>query len=337
MRFGIRDLYLYLSKFLAPRRSFSIGKNIASMNFNGFIIMFRMLALYPVLPAKSMVSRLLELYSLLMILYGCCITIYVFHICHYYSGNTVYDIVGALKVFILIVTHISIVIHAFTSRKTQVDILKMFDHIDSVMVTQLFIKIVPKSISKKFAWEQIAYIAILLASYTHYFICISMYVDNFFVMPIIGTTRMRCVQILFYVGLLQERLEMINDELSKIIKPPAYGHSLFRKAILENENYEKIVILKNLYGCIWEISNMLNDCFGWSFVIMATEQFVEMLSNANVIFIVLVTPELPNSMAMYVLFEGFPSFFTFTIVCIHCHFCSEKVNYEVYSLNSTCA
>lgn len=288
--------------------------------------MFRLFALIPVLPGKSMVSRLLELCSLLMILYVGCITVYVFHIRQYYSGNTVYDVVGALKVCTLIVTYTAILLQAFTSRNTQINILKMFDHIDSVMMEQLFMEIVPRSISKTLAWKQIAYIAIIFTSYAHFFISISKYSDDLFAIPIYGITRMRCVQILFYVGLLQERLETINMELSKIVLSPANGHSLYRKTILENENYERLVALKNLYGCIWEISNMLNDCFGWSFVIVATEQFVEMLSNAHVMFIVLVSPEISNFEAMYVLYEGFPALFIFTMVCIHCHFCSEKVN-----------
>lgn len=288
--------------------------------------MFRLFALIPVFPAKSVVSRLLELYSLLMIVYDCFIVVYFFHICQYYTGDTVYDVVGALKVYTLIGTHMAIIVHAYTSRNIQVNILKMFDHIDSVMMEQLFRESVPRSINKKLAWKLIAYIVILLASYANFFIFISEFDDDLLVIPIIGITKMRCVQILFYTGLLHERLERINDELSKIVHPPANDNSLYRKAIMENENYERLVVLKNLYGCIWEISNMINDCFGWSFVIMVTQQFVEFLSNAHVIFVVLISPELPNSLAMYVLYDAFPAIFTFTMVCIDCHFCSKKVS-----------
>lgn len=301
------------------------------MNFTGFILIFRLFALIPVLPAKSIVSRLLELYSLFMILYDCFVFFYIFHIRESFAGNSVFAVVAALLVFMLIVTHMAIVLHAYVSRKRQVNILQMIDDIDSVMIEKLFLKIVPRRIGKKLAWELIVVIAILMASYAHYFIFFSEGVDIFVLLTIIGTTRMRCIQMLFYVGLLHERLERINDELNKIVQSSNNGQSFYRNAILENESYERLVVLKNLYGCIWDISNMLNECFGWSFVVVATEHFVETLSNGHVMFIALVAADIPNSLALNAFFGSIPAVFTFTMVCISCHLCTKKVNHHFSS------
>lgn len=297
--------------------------------------MFRLFALIPVLTAKSMVSRLLELYSLFMILYDCFAFYYIFHIRQNFAGNSVFAVVAALLVFVLIATHMAIVIQAYVSRKTQVNILQMIDDIDSVMIEKLHLKMVPRSIGKNLAWELISIIALLLASYAHFFIYYSEGDDTFFLLTIIGTTRMRCIQMLFYVGLLYERLERINDELKRIVMSTDNSQALYRNAILENDFYERLVVLKNLYGCIWDISNMLNECFGWSFVVVATEHFVETLSNGHVIFIAFVATDIPNSVALGAFFGCVPALFTFTMVCISCHLCTKKVSHNL-NPNSSC-
>lgn len=271
-------------------------------------------------------SRLLQLYSLMMILYDGFLIMYIYQICQYYSSSSLNDIIGSLKTFMIIFTHCAVLMHSYTSRNTLVNILKMFDGIDSVMIKHLFIEMVPKSINKKLVWQLIAGITALFASYANFFLLMSNSVDIWLFLPVIAITRMRSIQISFYVGLLRDRLEKINDELFKIVQPPDSDQSLYRKASLENENYERLQALKNLYGCIWDISNMLSDCFGWSFVIIATEQFVEMLCNAHLIFVVLASPDMPNSTVIYTFSEAFPFLFTFTMVCIDCHLCSKKVN-----------
>lgn len=79
---------------------------------------------------------------------------------------------------------------------------------------------------------------------------------------------------MFYVDLINEKLNLLNQKLDDIVHKNkdklAYvifadklqdfnGKKPFKKSL-----YDQLLVLKQIYGRIWDVSNLINNCFGWS-------------------------------------------------------------------------
>lgn len=54
----------------------------------------------------------------------------------------------------------------------------------------------------------------------------------------------------------------------------------FDKKDARTSLYDQLMTLKQIYGKIWDVSNLINDCFGWSLLaIVMFQRFKSMLIN----------------------------------------------------------
>lgn len=88
------------------------------------------------------------------------------------------------------------------------------------------------------------------------------------------TLRFRCNQIEFYVHLLQARLQMVNQKIADILER-------LRNTCMENtdiqdmSNYNDLLSLKGIYGKIYYTSQLINENFGCSMLIVFLQNFIE--------------------------------------------------------------
>lgn len=86
-------------------------------------------------------------------------------------------------------------------------------------------------------------------------------------------TGIRCSQNMFYVDLIREVLNLVNKKLEEIVahKRDKMAFILFAnelqkcsKKVGETSLYHQVMALKRIYEKIWDITNLINKCFGWS-------------------------------------------------------------------------
>lgn len=214
------------------------------------------------------------------------------------SISTLAAIVGRLVICGLTTTAIFILIQAVVFRDEQKQILERFDDINNIMKNKLFININNERLAKKYRVKLLGMVAVLVSVTIFNFIALE-YFDQklsylFHCLPPILIIRARCLQNIFLVDLIDEHLVYFNlkleeiienklDKLNAILFVMKYQSNDFRH--VKRPVYDEINILKDVYGKIWDITNLINDAFGWSLLAIATQNFIEFTCNGYWLFL----------------------------------------------------
>lgn len=257
--------------------------NIFSEEMSIFIKLFQFFGLYPS-------NFLLKIYTVLNLLAIIMIFISAFFIAKVLQeDNSLSLLVGGLVFVGILLTHSMNIFQAFTSRNEQADIYRQFDQIDMMLSRDLFLNIdynysvVRRRLLKKYLLISLVLITIHIASITSVSInglFFSYYIHLIFSVIVI---RFRCIQNIFYVDLINEKLQLVNQKLEKVIRRNHDKLFLiverFQKRDMKSINtslYDTIMVMKTVYGKIWDITNLCNDCFGYSllFIVSVTHTFL---------------------------------------------------------------
>lgn len=92
-------------------------------------------------------------------------------------------------------------------------------------------------------------------------------------------SRVRCLQVAFYVNLIDDRIRWIHLELIQIM-----GHQTRRNNVSVEH---KIVFLRQIYKMIYDVSVLINRSFGWSLLFITISYFVDSVGNCFKYFLVI--------------------------------------------------
>lgn len=141
---------------------------------------------------------------------------------------------------------------------------------------------------------------------------------------------------------LEEIITKNRDKMAFIL----YADKLqkFDKKDPKTTLYDSLMTLKQIYGKIWDVSNLINDCFGWSllaivkliiklansqinhFLLQVTQYFIEFTSNAYWLFLALENV-LDHSVATQSLCSIFPIVLILTSMDYSCYQCAENAQH----------
>jgi len=247
--------------------------NILTEEMGLFIKIFQVMALYPS-------SFMLKIYSLLN--FGVTVFIFIsafsiFPVLE--NDNSLSLLVGGLVFVGVLLTNLMNIAQAFFSVNQQTEIYRKFDQIDMMLANQLLIHTDYKKIRRQLIIKYTLMLLVLLGihvvsivSVTIYGVAFSYYVH--LIIPV-GAIRLRCIQNMFYVDLINEKLKSMNQKLNDMINRNhdkmayiLFSHKLQKFDVKEKKIssslYEQIITLKQIYGKIFDVSNLINDVFGWS-------------------------------------------------------------------------
>lgn len=138
--------------------------------------------------------------------------------------------------------------------------------------------------------------------------------------------RVYCIQFLYYVNLIEERLHTVDKNLLSMEQLCNATNSRCRiNEHIETECYNRIVTLKTIYGQLWEITTLINAYFGWPLLIIAIEYFVELVANAYLIYLGINAMDQLSEYNIKICIGVLPVVFTFNVVCVACHWCTKSV------------
>lgn len=215
------------------------------------------------------------------------------------STGTLASIVGRLVFCGLVATNLIMLVQGLVFRQEASQIEDRFDDIYTLLTQKLFVEISPQRLKVKLFWKIFAIFAFLLAVKIFNIVSLSYYNEHLgYILHslwLIIIIRARCIQNIFLVDLINEYLTFLNWKLEEIIAHKSdqapldapffmkYPHNDFRH--LKKSPYEELVILKDVYGKIWDIANLINDAFGWSLLAIATQNFIEFTCNGYWLFL----------------------------------------------------
>lgn len=250
-------------------------KNIFTEEMKFFVNVFQSFSLFPYSsnPVSNILLKFCSAFNVLLVVAIFISAFFIFPVLH--DSKDLSLLVGGLVFNGLLITHIVNIIQAYTSRHDQMMIYQKFDEIDYMLQNQLLVTINYASLRKR----------LLIKYFTIEFVLVIIQVisivstvinDLFFLYYVhliftIFIIRIRCIQNMFYVDLIKEKLNLMNAKLKDIIAKnrdkmifilAAEKLQKFDKKNVKTSLYDQLMTLKQIYGKIWDVSNLINDCFG---------------------------------------------------------------------------
>jgi hypothetical protein len=315
-------------------------KSLFSDEMTLFVNIFQMFSVFPY-SANEFVQILLRVYATinLLVVGGIfCSAYFLFPI--FSSSENLSSLVGGLVFNGLLITHAVNLIQAYATRNEQGEIYQKFDEIDYILNNQLLVNINYKNLRHRLFIKNLIIQIVVLCIHV---VCVitamqSGFFHSYHVHLILTNfiIRLRCLQNMFYVDLMNDKLNLMNKKLRDIINRNHDKLSLIlfpeqmmkqrkdtKGGIKNSSLYEQLLSLKQIYGKIWDITNLINDCFGWSLLVIVTEYFIEFTSNGYWLFLALVQNQ-DKSIAILSLCSIFPIVILLTVFAYSCYQCSEN-------------
>lgn len=327
-------------------------KNIFTREWSSFIKIFQRLSLFPY-SSNPIGHNLLISYSALNILaIGaiCYSAIFIYHVVE--VTGTIARLVAGLVFYGLLAVHVLNIIQTFLSRHNQKKITQKFNNIDFMLQNKLYININYRQLRRRLLLKYFTILAVLFAIHGTSIATVTItghFVPYcFHLVPTVALLRFRCIQSMFYVDNLKEKFRLMNKKL-KLIQAKQ-GKRIFFLFVnefhqmteqqLTAKRQNQLVALKRLQGNFLEVSNLINDCFGWSLLAIVktmksnvdtslivsclqfTLYFIDFTTNAYWFFLVLDSLEDP-SILIHCICAIVPIVVILMSLAYSCHQCTE--------------
>lgn len=287
---------------IAPPANMRLNSVAFSHEVRRFSYWFKCFGLSPFAEEGSW-SVILLIYSgvlLAVTILLVCSAFFVANIFEQSSAGTLASLVGQLVFCGLIATNGIILLQAVIFRPEAKQIEERFDAIYSLMREKLLVDISANRMKSKSFWKLFSIIVFLVGGAAAN-ICALVYYDEplgYFLHSLwpIVIIRARCIHNIYLVDLITQYLTLFNGKLTDIVARTAqeglspewikmnYAQKDF--GYLANRTpYSELMILKDVYGYIWDITNLINDTFGWSLLAVATQNFIEFTCNGYWLFL----------------------------------------------------
>lgn len=260
----------------------------------------------------------LAIYSIFTISIPCYIFVSAVFINDVFKDSELTSPVGYSMILSVLATHLIICVQAFCYRNTLLKLTNKFSSVDRLCNTklQLFISYRKENhaLIIRFMIFALALIGVkcVLIFHLQYRGRLGAFWYHCFYSVLIN--RLRCGQVLFFVFLLRARLALINEKLKEIIIGRSARDStpndwrpivdmknvifVLDNAMSKQSVYDRLLHLKQIYGELYEICELINITFGWSLLAMITQCFIDFTSNSYWTFLELeqAQPDIQNAM-----------------------------------------
>lgn len=323
--------------------------------FSKFIAFFRVWGYCPFSKTSPILNKLLVLYTFLNATVIISIFISAFFIQKVFSNpsSELSAIVAGLVFITLIITYLLNIFQSLINRGDQISMWNNLNDIDVILEKKLFTKIP----YKKLRWEYFLKIGsiILILIIVQVLFLYSLMSDSIFCDYYLHhfypafALRIRGLQNMFYVDLIKEMLLILNVKLEELIQlgggeisewnnnmimlVEQHKNQSKHRSLNKKQVYNEILLMKQIYGKIWDVCNLINDSFGWSLLLITTQNFIEFTSNGYWLFL-----SLENIIPMSVTYDAIcaliPVILLMSLLAYSCFRCTQCVikKFKIYLL-----
>lgn len=304
------------------------------------ILLFQIFAIAPI-TLKKRNPLFIQMFSFVSLLIILIIVSSVIFINDFFEHKSIVNIVNYLIFSSILLTNLIIVVQSYVTRNKQLNIVKNILAIDEILLQKLekYLKYTEqrKRFNQKvfglfFVWTFMLVYTVVLMFLRYTFIDFVLMMQ--FIYPLL-MIRVRCIQIIFYADVLHARLKTISDILIYIINCERDVHESTVKTIyvsekmepnMENIEYVELVSLKKIYSLLWDTNCLMNDCFGWSLLLIYTQYFLRLTADCYFLYLIFIKA-LTNNEQYDALCDAITILSILWLVCNGCRRCTQKVCY----------
>lgn len=316
-----------------------------------FIAVYSIFGLWPSFSTKSKYKIFLIFLSLAYIGY----TFFTLWFAFYLQNNCCVQSLSALIQFLfelsILLAHFTVMLEALINRNAQMYLIEKFSHIDWLLRKKFQI---PISYHKE-KYSIFIYLSIVEFIWIFIRTILTFHINNKYeinnlLYPSIFSTwvlRLRFNQIIFFIYLLRNRLRLLRDQLNELLVTCTlnvnsknrwrFYHDASKIFVLDitianRSLYDRLLNVKQLYGELHEICELLNRIFGWSLLCIIAQSFFDFSINSYWIYMAF---EKSNSiLALYYLIIIIPIAILLISMVNLCSSCSRCVSFicKIYKL-----
>lgn len=273
---------------------------------------FRALGMEPHVCGHRHLSALLLVFSYTVMLLSVGFAYYVFVAIRLFGKySNVDEVISSILCVGLFVANISCTLHAIVRRRQLADILPAIQRLDVLMCNEFNWTARRRTLmSAKYTVRLLVFAAMIGSTMFFYVSLVSW--DIAYVVFICLGIRVRCLQLTFYVHQLHARLLQLNAEMRRgcIVTAEAADHD----SVMDDARCSGLC---RAYDAIWNISERINDSFGWSTLSVAADATLVAVVKTYLVF---------KLHVYFCLAELVPTLVTFAVVCWTCDDCAQTVN-----------
>lgn len=307
-----------------------------------FVILFLIFGLMPIWKNGKFKYLLLTHFILSVgFIFG--IIVSFFFINDVIQENNLSSVVSLSFLFSAIFTHLIVLLQAFVYRSKQIKLFEIFHNVDKLFRN----KLQSHNLYAREKRQLFRQLSIILSILLTIKICLIISVASYAIfwyhcLYSIFIIRVTCIQIIYFVNLLKNRLVLVDEKLKEIIIGQSIannGISIYsdKQALRQNiifilDNsyskctiYERLIYLKRVYGKLYEICEVINQAFGWSLLAITAQGFIDFTGCSYWTFLAL---EQTNQSFYKVTFNIYllvPTVVILTAMASYCSSCAQMV------------
>lgn len=308
------------------------GQTKLFTEIRSFLLFFSLLGLWP----AWFNSKFKALFPISLILYTAyifCIFWSEFYFNQAFPCHTLSAIVQFLYFTGILLTHFTIIVEAFINRNAQMRLIEKISNADQIFHSKLQLKISYHH-EKNAIFIRLAIVLFILMTIRTVF-TFNLYYGysvNTFPYRLVFSAwiiQLRSIQVLFFVYLLRRRLQFVSDQLKEMLVTGNLTRDPISIFVLDVPSaklsfYDRLVHLKQIYGGLYEIGELINVTFGWSLLTIIVQSLIDFISSFYWFY--LATQESMISLAVICLVDLLPIIVLVVSMAYICSSCTYWVS-----------
>lgn len=260
---------------------------------------------------------ILKIYSVSLIIAVFCVYVISIFLIQFTHQSKLATIVGNTSFFVIMALQFVISFESIVKSKVQVQLVQKFSVVDQLFRLKFRQDFPYSEESTKLCVLSAILVSIIFTIKISIWIYTRFYnsILNYYFCSMYSSwiTRLRLLQVLFFVYLLQNRLKLVNEKLLDI---RMYGRI---------STYDELLQLKYIYGNLHDINELINMTFGTSLLIIVTQNFVDFTSNCYWIFLIIESSSLKIDVLIICIILLIPNAIILGTLCFYCSTCFQQV------------
>lgn len=271
----------------------------------GFLGFFQIFGLWPSWKNPQYKVPLI-IYSICYICFVVCMFFSAIFMNEEWSSHTLSAIVENFFLWSILLTHFVVLLEALINRNAQMRLIQKLAYADFLLKSKLQMVIDYRD-EKSAIFIRFA-VLIFISIFVRSMLTIHLIYQNriniywYLCLLSVWTLRLRILQIIFFVFLLRNRLNFVKEKLREfLVSQNIHGDMSNDWPFFRDSNkifvldacignplpYERLLNLKQIYGELYEICELINITFGWSILTIVAQNFIEFIGNSYWIFLAL--------------------------------------------------
>lgn len=249
-----------------------------------------------------------QVYLVLSLIVVLLMYIYAIFFNRFFERNSLLGNLNNFLFIFIFASHFTITFETFFNTDIQLQIIEKFSSFDRYFCEKFGVRAQYQQQKQKlFALSMTLMLPVILANIMivlYIYVWNAVFPNGLLSMYSTWITRLRFLQVTFFVYLVRERLKMVNFELNRLrdwlsAKQNFVGIDI---ALSKQFTFQRLIELKKAYDQLHDTCDLINRAFGWSLLAIIVQCFVDITINCYATFLYFEHASYEDLLGLIVLF-----------------------------------